>query len=90
MKETFTQTIVSIIAVLVILWLGTVVFFVNPINWRTDMYWLNWSLLLSNGGIVAGVLLGWWLTLRRIWGLPKKKPIQPPQPTTGSSAPDRV
>jgi hypothetical protein len=73
MKDTFTKSVVSISAVLVILWLGIVVFFVNPINLRTDMYWLNWPLLLSNGVIVAGVLLGWWLTLRRIWGLPKQE-----------------
>jgi hypothetical protein len=64
--------IVSVAAVLVVSWLGVVIFFVNPINWRTDKYWLNWPLLLSNAAILAVVDLGWWLALRRIWKSSKK------------------
>jgi len=83
MKSVIPKLIVSVAAVIVIVWLGFVVFFVNPINWRTDLYWLNWQIILSNTGILAAVIFGCWFALRRIWRHPKKEPNQPPEPTSG-------
>ena len=67
------KLILSAVAVILICWIGAAIFFVNPINWRTDMYWLNWPLILSNGGILFLVVFGCWFALRRIWRQSKKE-----------------
>ena len=56
---------------------GIVLFFANPINWRTDMYGMSWPVLSSNGGILALVVEAWFLALRRIWGQRKQSANQP-------------
>jgi TRAP-type C4-dicarboxylate transport system permease small subunit len=78
------KLILSVVAVIAVFWLGVFIFFVNPINWRTDIYWLNWPMILTNAAIVVGVTSGWWFSLRSIWKRSKKEPNQPSVPTRES------
>ncbi len=73
MKDTFTKVVLSLVVVPVIFWIGAVLVFANPINWRPDLYWLNAPIILSNGGILLGVFVGWWLALRWIWAKKRAK-----------------
>ena len=62
--------LVSAFVCLLSLFLGVVLFFVNPINWSTS--WLSWPLIASNGGIVAIVTATLWVSLRAIWRHPNE------------------
>ena len=83
------KLILSALSLAAIFWLGGVVFFANPINWRTDMYWLNWQALVSNGTIVCGVGVGWWLVTRRYLRSLRKKPNQSTTAQRASRVADR-
>jgi hypothetical protein len=81
-KESISAALVSLLAVV-----STAAFFWDAPPAEDSPKWGAWIAMSALPAILTFVSI-----LFCIWSFlhPKKKPIQPPQTTTGSSAPDRV
>lgn len=63
----FLRWCVTVFGSIVLLFLGFGVFMWNPINNETHRYVLSWESVLSNGGIVIGVVFFEWILLLLVW-----------------------